>query len=88
MDNMMREMGGGMMEWDRRKEKSDTGQYDRTENSTANTDMRTSKEPPPASFYNQNGIRGLNEGIGEWAIRAFSRPSKAKPQGNLFAVIG
>jgi eukaryotic-like serine/threonine-protein kinase len=87
MDDMMHEMGGGMMEWDWRKEKSNMGQYGRTENNTA---MRTSKEPPPASFYDQNafGIRGLNEGIGEWAIRAFSRPSKAKPQGNMFAVIG
>jgi hypothetical protein len=52
--------------------------------------MRTSKEPSPASFYDQNafGIRGLNEGIGEWAKRAFSRPSKAKQQGNMFAIIG
>ncbi len=86
MENMMREMMG----WDWPKEKWNMDQYGNTENSAANTVKRTSKEPPPASFYDQNafGIRGLNEDIGEWVMRAFSRPSKAKPQGNIFAVIG
>jgi formylglycine-generating enzyme required for sulfatase activity len=90
MGGMMHEMDDSTMEWDWRKEKWNMGQYGRTENSTANTAMRTSKEPSPASFYDQNvfGIRGLNEGIGEWAIRAFSRLSEVKPQGDMFAVIG
>ncbi|MBW1959398.1 MAG: SUMF1/EgtB/PvdO family nonheme iron enzyme [Deltaproteobacteria bacterium] len=90
MEGMMHEMGGGMMEWDWRKEKWNREQYNQTEKSTVNTIGRTSKEPPPASFYNQNvfGIRGLNEGIGEWVIRAFPSPSKAKSQSNMFAVIG
>lgn len=79
MEGMMHEMGGGMME-----------QYNHTEKSTANTIGRTSKEPPPATFYDQNafGIRGLNERIGEWVIRAFPSPSKTKSQSNMFAVIG
>lgn len=79
MEGMMHEMGGGMME-----------QYNHTEKSTVNTIGRTSKEPPPATFYDQNafGIRGLNERIGEWVIRAFPSPSKTKSQSNMFAVIG
>jgi serine/threonine-protein kinase len=85
MDNMMHEMMG---DW--RKEKWNMDQYDRAENSFVHSVKRTSKEPPPALFYDQNvfGIRGLNQGIGEWAKRTFSRPFKAKPQGNMFAVIG
>jgi len=88
MEGMMHEMGGGMMEWDWRKEKWNREQYNQTEKSTVNTIGRTSKEPPPASFYDQNafGIRGLNGRIGEWVIRAFPSPSKAKS--NMFAVIG
>ena len=87
---MMHEMGGRMMEWDWQKEKWNREQYNPTEKSTVNTIGHTSKEPPPARFYDQNvfGIRGLNERIGEWVIRAFPSPSKAKSQSNMFAVIG
>ena len=90
MRGMMHEMHDDMMGWDWQKEKWNMGQYERTENSTANTVMRTSKEPPPASFYEQNafGIRGLNQRIGLWVIRSFPSPSKAKSQSNMFAIIG
>jgi hypothetical protein len=90
MRGMMHEMHDGMMSWDWQKEKSNMEQYNHIEKSTVNTIGRTSKEPPPASFYNKNafGIRGLNQRIGEWAIRSIPSPSKAKSQSNMFAVIG
>lgn len=51
---------------------------------------RVPNEQLPAAFYAPNafGIRGMNEGLGEWALRASTDPSKDPTRENRYAVIG
>ena len=86
----MEGMMNNMMESDWYKDKLITDQKDRTDSKITRTTSNTSKEPPPAAFFKQNefGIRALNTGIGEWALRTLSNISKDKLQDNLFIVIG
>jgi serine/threonine-protein kinase len=51
---------------------------------------RVPNEQLPAAFYAPNafGIRGMNEGLGEWALRVLADPIKDPTRENRYAVIG
>ncbi|MEI6258880.1 MAG: bifunctional serine/threonine-protein kinase/formylglycine-generating enzyme family protein [Deltaproteobacteria bacterium] len=52
--------------------------------------VRDLNEQMPAAFYTPNafGIRGMNEGLAEWALRVLTDPSKDMTHENRYAVIG
>ena len=51
---------------------------------------RDPNEQMPAAFYTPNafGIRGMNEGLAEWALRVLTDPSKDPTRENRYVVIG
>jgi hypothetical protein len=51
---------------------------------------RDLNEQMPAAFYTPNafGIRGMNEGLAEWALRVLTDPPKDMTHENRYAVIG
>ena len=61
-----------------------------SDNGTPTRPARVPNEQLPAAFYAPNafGIRGMNEGLGEWALRASADPSKDPTRENRYAVIG
>jgi len=65
----------------------------RLQSNMKNTSTRPARAPNeqlPAAFYTPNvfGIRGMNEGLGEWVLRVLTDPSKDSTRENRYAVIG
>ncbi|MFT5702326.1 MAG: serine/threonine protein kinase [Desulforhopalus sp.] len=86
----MEDMMNNMMESAWSKDNLITGQKDQTDSEISRSTVNTSRKTPPATFFEQNefGIRALNTGIAEWALRTFSSTSRDKLQDNHFIVVG
>ena len=88
MQNMMQNWRDEKMEWSMNDWRNEP--YGRNEKTVSIPPGTTSREPPPAIFYDPNafGIRGLNEGSGEWGLRTITKSSNEESPKNRYAVFG
>jgi serine/threonine-protein kinase len=81
-------MGSMMGKWPMEKENGELRPRDQKPN-TSNESI-VQKLTLPAVLYNPNtlSLRGLNDGIGEWALKSLNELSKDQTQRRQYAVVG